>query len=125
METVVFKNSLDTHFIVENIVINAVSKVKAIPNFILLKLDLELTCFICNIIENEVKPNNSTKKKIDKLNIFIRIINDVFYNMISEEDKKLLIAQVEYLLNNNKIKIADPFIIWSKKVFNYIKNKIV
>lgn len=125
MDTVIFKNSLDTHFIVENLIIDITTKVKTVPNFLLLKLDIELTCFICNIIENEIGANNSKNKKIDKLDVFIRIINEVFYNMISAEDKKILIAQVEYLLNNNKIKLLDPFISWSKKVFNYMKSKIV
>jgi hypothetical protein len=66
-----------------------------------------------------------TNKKIDKLDVFIRIVNEVFDRTITEEDKKILIGQVEYLLTNNKIKILDPFIIWGKQVFNWVKSKII
>ena len=52
METVIFKNSLETHNNVENLVIDLTTKIRAIPNVLNLKLDIELTCYICNVIEN-------------------------------------------------------------------------
>ena len=125
METVIFKNSLETHNNVETLVIDLTTKIRKIPNVLNLKLDIELTCYICNVIENEVGANNKTNKKIDKLDVFIRIVNEVFDRTITEEDKKILIGQVEYLLTNNKIKILDPFIIWGKQVFNWVKSKII
>ena len=125
METVIFKNSLETHNNVENLVIDLTTKIRAIPNVLNLKLDIELTCYICNVIENEIGANNKTNKKIDKLDVFVRIVNEVFNGTITEEDKKILIGQVEYLLTNKKIKMLDPFIIWSGKVFNWIKSKII
>jgi len=125
METVIFKNSLETHNNVENLVIDLTTKIRAIPNVLNLKLDIELTCYICNVIENEVGTNNKTNKKIDKLDVFVRIVNEVFNGTITEEEKKILIGQVEYLLTNNKIKILDPFIIWGKQVFNWVKSKII
>ena len=125
METVIFKNSLETHNNVENLVIDLTTKIRAIPNVLNLKLDIELTCYICNVIENEIGANNKTNKKIDKLDVFVRIVNEVFNGTITEEEKKILIGQVEYLLTNKKIKMLDPFIIWSGKVFNWIKSKII
>jgi len=125
METVIFKNSLETHNNVENLVIDLTTKIRAIPNVLNLKLDIELTCYICNVIENEVGAKNKTNKKIDKLDVFVRIVTEVFNGTITEEDKKILIGQVEYLLTNNKIKILDPFIIWGKQVFSWVKSKIL
>ena len=125
METVIFKNSLETHNNVENLVIDLTTKIRAIPNVLNLKLDIELTCYICNVIENEVGANNKINKKIDKLDVFVRIVTEVFNGTITEEEKKILIGQVEYLLNNNKIKLLDPFIIWGKQVFNWVKSKII
>ena len=125
METVIFKNSLETHNNVETLVIDLTTKIRKIPNVLNLKLDIELTCYICNVIENEVGANNKTNKKIDKLDVFVRIVNEVFNGTITEEEKKILITQVEYLLNNNKIKLLDPFIIWGKQVFNWVKSKII
>ena len=125
METVIFKNSLETHNNVENLVIDLTTKIRAIPNVLNLKLDIELTCYICNVIENEIGANNKKNKKIDKLDVFVRIVNEVFNGTITEEEKKILIGQVEYLLTNKKIKMLDPFIIWGGKVFNWIKSKII
>ena len=125
METVIFKNSLETHNNVENLVIDLTTKIRAIPNVLNLKLDIELTCYICNVIENEIGANNKTNKKIDKLDVFVRIVNEVFNGTITEEEKKILIGQVEYLLTNKKIKLLDPFIIWGKQVFNWVKSKII
>ena len=125
METVIFKNSLETHNNVETLVIDLTTKIRKIPNVLNLKLDIELTCYICNVIENEVGANNKTNKKIDKLDVFVRIVTEVFNGTITEEEKKILIGQVEYLLTNNKIKILDPFIIWGKQVFNWVKSKII
>ena len=125
METVIFKNSLETHNNVENLVIDLTTKIRAIPNVLNLKLDIELTCYICNVIENEIGANNKTTKKIDKLDVFVRIVNEVFNGTITEEEKKILIGQVEYLLTNKKIKMLDPFIIWSGKIFNWVKSKII
>ena len=125
MERVIFKNSLETHNNVETLVIDLTTKIRKIPNVLNLKLDIELTCYICNVIENEVGANNKTNKKIDKLDVFVRIVNEVFNGTITEEEKKILIGQVEYLLTNKKIKMLDPFIIWSGKVYNWIKSKII
>ena len=126
METVIFKNSLETHNNVENLVIDLTTKIRAIPNVLNLKLDIELTCYICNVIENEVGAKQQKQnKKIDKLDVFVRIITEVFNGTITEEDKKILIGQVEYLLTNDKIKMLDPFITWGGKIFNWVKSKIL
>ena len=125
METVIFKNSLETHNNVETLVIDLTTKIRKIPNVLNLKLDIELTYYICNVIENEIGANNKTNKKIDKLDVFVRIVNEVFNGTITEEEKKILIGQVEYLLTNKKIKMLDPFIIWGGKIFNWVKSKII
>ena len=125
MDSIVLKNSLDKHSTIENLVINTILKVRTIPNVQLLKMNMELSSYICNIIENEVGVSNKTSKNIDKLDVFMRIVQEVFNNTITEADKKILVCQVEYLLDNNKIKILDPFAVWSKKVFTYLKSKIV
>ena len=125
METVIFKNSLETHNNVEKLVIDLINKIQTIPNVLNLKLDIELTCYICNVIENEVGANNKTNKKIDKLDVFVRVVTEVFNGTITKEEKKILIGQVEYLLTNKKIKLLDPFIIWGKQVYNWVKSKII
>ena len=119
-----FKNSLEIFNKTETFIISAVTKIAAIPNLATLKLDIELTCYICNIIENEIVSSNKKKKDTDKKVIFFRIIQEIFTSL-NEQEKKLLGDQIEYLLENNKIKKIDPFVMWIKSVGTWMKKKIV
>ena len=119
-----FKNSLEIFNKTETFIISAVTKIAAIPNVATLKLDIELTAYICNIIENEITSSNKKKKDTDKKIIFFRIIQEIFTSL-NEQEKKLLGDQIEYLLENNKIKKIDPFVMWIKSVGTWMKKKIV
>ena len=119
-----FKNSLEIFNKTETFIISAVTKIAAIPNVATLKLDIELTAYICNIIENEIVSSNKKKKDTDKKIIFFRIIQEIFTSL-NEQEKKLLGDQIEYLLENNKIKKIDPVVIYFKSVGKWIKSKFV
>ena len=118
-----FKNSLELFNKTETFIISAVTKISAIPNVATLKLDIELTCYICNIIENEIT-SSKKKKDTDKKVIFFRIIQEIFTSL-NEQEKKILADQIEYLLENNKIKKVDAVALWFKSVGNWIKSKFV
>lgn len=123
MEVIEYKNTLASFNHIETFIISAVKKICEIPNVATLKLDIELTAYICNIIENEIvssKKKSSTDKKV----IFFRIIQEIFQSL-TEPEKKLLGDQIEYLLENGKIKKVDPFGVWLKSVGTWIKKKIV
>ena len=125
MEAIEFKNSLESFHQIETLIINAVKKICEIPNVATLKLDIELTCYICNIIENEII--SSKKKKsttTDKKVIFFRIIQEIFTSL-TEQEKKLLGDQIEYLLENGKIKKVDAVATWFKSVGAWWKSKLV
>ena len=119
-----FKNSLEIFNKTETFIISAVTKIAAIPNVATLKLDIELTAYICNIIENEIISSNKKKKDTDKKILFFRIIQEIFTSL-NEQEKKLLGDQIEYLLENNKIKKIDPVVIYFKSVGKWIKSKFV
>jgi len=121
MEVIEFRNGLASFNQIETFIISAVKRIADIPNVATLKLNIELTSFICNIIENEII---SKKNKTDKKIIFFRIIQEIFTSL-TEQEKKLLGDQIEYLLENNKIKKVDPFALWFKSVGVWIKKKIV
>ena len=63
MEKVSFKNSLDV-FVKENkLISDLVVKIRALPEFDSLKLDVELTLYAAKVIENEVCKENPRRKK--------------------------------------------------------------
>ena len=82
-----------------------------------IKLDIELINEICNLIEEAVKSNKI--KKINKLDLFIKAHTAVFGN-ITEQEKAVLISNIEYLHNNGKIKALSI----SKKIINFLKELI-
>jgi len=123
MEVIEFRNGLESFNKTETFIISAVAKIAAIPNVATLKLDIELTSYICDIIENEIVSSKS-KNKTDKKKIFFRIIQEIFTSL-NEQEKKILGEQIEYLLENGKIKKIDPVATWFKSVGLWIKKKIV
>jgi hypothetical protein len=123
IEKIDFKNSLELFNKTETFIISAVAKIAAIPNVATLKLDIELTSYVCNIIENEIVSSKS-KNKTDKKKIFFRIKQEIFTSL-NEQEKKILGEQIEYLLENGKIKKIDPVATWFKSVGLWIKKKIV
>ena len=123
MEVIEFKNNLASFNQTETFIINAVKKICEIPNVATLRLDIELTTYICNIIENEIIYSKK-KKSTDKKVIFFRIIQEIFTSL-TDQEKKILSDQIEYLLENNKIKKIDAVAAWFKSVGLWIKKKIV
>ncbi len=87
-------------------------------NYHSLKLDIELINEICNLIEEAVKSNRI--KKINKQELFMKAHLAVFGN-ITEQEKAVLISNIEYLHNNNKIKALSI----SKKIINFFKEFII
>ena len=58
-----FKNSLALRVKIETIKTGIVEKLKVIPNINDLKLNVELTLFICRCIETEIKKKHKVEKK--------------------------------------------------------------
>jgi len=111
------KNNLSSHFVKENIINEISNKVKEIPNYILLKHEIELLKFICCIIENMILYNN---KKIDKKEIVTKIFVNLF--SLSPIEVEQLHKFIDFLHNNKLIKrmsIKKQTKIFVNKVTNY------
>ena len=65
-----------------------------------MKNDLELIRFICNMLENLITNND---EKIDKKQTVIDIISQLFCTF-SDEDKKAISNQVQFLFDNKFIR---------------------
>jgi hypothetical protein len=71
-------------------------------NIIELKFDPELTLAICNIIEDQL-PNN--KKKIDKKELLITVLKQIFNNYgWTDQDSEIIEKQLQHFISRGKIK---------------------
>ena len=99
-DLVEFKNTLATH-IKQNKIIDEVTEIiTKIPNFMNLKMDPEVTVYVCNIIENLIKKED--KKEISKLNLATTILIKAWN--LEEHELDNVIKQIKFLDNNGAIK---------------------
>lgn len=100
-----FKRSLKTHIHAENVLASILKMVVLIPNLSSLKLDIELTLHICKLIEALMF---KSKEKIDKKQLLIDIIGTLFPDL-TDDEKKIVESQVQFVFNNKMIKVAKSF----------------
>ena len=116
-DLVEFKNTLASH-IKQNKIIDEVTEIiTKIPNFMNLKMDPEVTVYVCNIIENLIKKED--KKEISKLNLATLILTKLWN--LEENELDIVIKQIKFLDNNQQIKKVSK----SKKYGKYIKDWII
>ena len=84
------KNSLKTHFDKETLINKISSLISFIPNFQSLKLDIELTKLVINIIEDELKND----KKTNKNDLLTTILGKIFN--LNGDELKVLNQQLEF-----------------------------
>ena len=92
------KNSLKIHFDKETLINKITSLIGFIPNYQSLKLDIELTKLVINIIEDELKNDKTTNKNDLLTTVLGRIFN------LNGDELKVLNQQLEFLKNNKHIK---------------------
>ena len=119
METVIFKNNLNSHVIEQNLQSDLIAKINAIPNINQLKLDLELTLYCANVIENLVKKKN----KINKKQLVINILSNVF--PLTAEEQLLLGGQLDFLNTNKKIKALSTMKYIGRSVLAWVEKKLL
>jgi hypothetical protein len=121
MENLIELNGSLKELHVESILINTIVEEiqKLFPNLSIVKGNTYLILEICNTIEDAYKKQKKGKK-VNKLEIFFKIYSGLFGN-ISNEDKQILINNIDYLHRNGDIK-ATPM---SKKIIKYFKKKFL
>ena len=95
------KNSLSKHFVFHDLVNVLVTKIKEIPKFEELKLNIELTLLCCNIVENSVKK----KTKVDKEKLVVESLTQIF--TLNEDEQKTIKNHIEFLHTNKRIVKID------------------
>ena len=111
------KHGLSKHFIFHDLVNVLVTKIKEIPKFEQLKLNIELTLLCCNIVENTVKK----KTKVDKEKLVVDSLTEIF--TLNEEEQKTIKNHIEFLHSNKRIVKVDETIKFFKSVGDWFVRK--
>ena len=120
-ELVPFKNTLAAH-IKQNKIIDDVCKIIAeIPDLNKMRLDPELTVYVCNIIENLIEKKD--KKEISKLDLASTILAKACN--LEATDLDLVIKQIKFLDNNGRIKKASTTKKVTKSAWEWFKRKVL
>lgn len=102
------KHSLATHEKENGIIAKVVERLKkTMPNVELLRHDVELTLYVCNLIESAYNGKYIDKKKPDKKDMVLRILTLV--HSLKPEEQQIIEKQVDFLFNNGKIKATSLF----------------
>ena len=116
-----FKNNLSKHNIVYSLIEQITEKIKLIPQYEKIRIEIELVKCVCNIIENYVKKNSKEKNKIDKKQLVIDSLNNVFN--YTEQEKSLVGSLIDFLFNNNQIKKSSFYKLSKNFILSYVKTK--
>ena len=107
-------NNTGKSTILKNEIMDFILKdIQKIPNFHMLKNDVEILLHFCNLIENLISKN---KQKIDKKQLIIDIMVQVFY-LNSDAEKDAIAKQIQFLYDNKLITKVTTFNQVIKKVY--------
>ena len=99
MDIVKKNNIVNNAFIITQIIQKIVDHVSLINDF-QLRTEIELTNYICNLVENEI--NKQKTNKINKKELVISVFMKL-YNL-NDEEKTVISNQIDFLFNNKLIK---------------------
>jgi hypothetical protein len=102
MDLVTAKGSLSDHILINEAKNAIVTKISSIPNFSVLKFDIELMKYVANLVKNLITSKNKT---IDSKNVIIEILTSLF--SISDQEKTILEKQIDFLESNGHLKVAS------------------
>ena len=117
-----FKNNLSKHNVVYSLIDQISSKIKLIPQYEKIRIEIELVKCVANIVENYVQKNNSKQKnKVDKKQLVIDSLHEVFnYN---DQERNLVSSLIDYLFNNNQIRRSSFYKLTKNFLISFIKKK--
>jgi len=117
-----FVNALEKSNIYNCIRDAILTKITKIPELQKLRLNVELTLLVCNIIENSIS-NNSKYHKIDKKQLVIDIFTQAFN--LNPAEIQLLKDQIEFLYNNGAIIKISKIKKFFSSITNLLKKKAI
>ena len=98
-----------------------IAKVQAMPDLNDLKLDLDVILYVCNLIENNIKQNET--KSIDKKKFVVDIIQKC--TPLNPPEILILNKMIEFLHSNHLIQKISKIEKTGSKIFNWALKKII
>lgn len=83
------------------------------------KLDVQFLNLICNLIEYLV----CKKDKIDKCELCLEILNDLFGCSFTEEEKQIIKNNINYMCNNKQVKTLSYYKLFKTSFLEFFKKK--
>ena len=117
-----FVNALEKSNIYNCIRDAILTKISKIPELQKLRLNVELTLLVCNIIENSIN-SNSKYHKIDKKQLVVDIFSQAFN--LNPAEIQLLKDQIEFLYNNGAIIKISKIKKFFSSITNLLKKKAI
>ena len=99
MNVVSVKHSLEKTIVGLDLIERIVKKLEKLVNLKELRFSVELTEYICNIIENEVTERFTQDEKIA---LIVSVIEKLY--VCGADDKDIIKSQIVYLSDNKRIK---------------------
>lgn len=119
VELVKFRKTLKNFCVEKSLKQIIREKIVAIPNYTNLRLDVELTNFLCNLVENGILKKGAG---VDKKALVLELLTELFSLNVPEQQQ--VKSQIEYLFSNKMIKkipfskiIFGNLLGWIKKKF--------
>jgi hypothetical protein len=116
-----FKNTIALHIKQNKLVDDVTNIIKEIKNLEELRLDPELTKYVCNVIQNTI--TKEEEKQICKKNLCATILISLFN--LDEKEVNAIDKQIKYLENNKEIKTIKNSQKIKKSMWAWFKKKIL
>jgi hypothetical protein len=116
-----FINTIALHIKQNKLVDDITNIIKEIKNLEELRLDPELTKYVCNVIQNTI--TKEEEKQICKKNLCATILISLFN--LDEKEVNAVDKQIKYLENNNEIKTVKVSKKFKKSVWAWFKKKVL
>ena len=99
MDHIALSHTLEK-FVKENdLVSKLLAKFQNMNNIYTLKFDVEILSYISNVIENELNEHDADEKKA----VVIKVMKLIF-TTITPAEELIIVGQINYLVNNKRIK---------------------
>jgi len=97
MDQIKYKNSLDSFVSENDIIAKLVAKIKALPGFTSLKLDVELTLYIAKCIKTEFQDKTNDQIKAMVVTTITQI------HPLSPPEILILNSQIQFSIDHSKV----------------------
>jgi len=99
--------------------LNILNEIKAIPNYQDLKTSIELTLYVCKVVENLITKDH----KIDKKQVVIDILKQAF--PLTDDEINSIGVQIEFVHRIGKITKIKSYKWILSKIGDWFKRKIL